>query len=228
MTAASRWDSAYRGEPPPWDIDRPQPAVERIAADGGFRGDVLDAGCGTGENALFLAARGLDVTGVDWSGLAIERARAKAAGRGLDMRFEQADALSLGTLEATFDSVLDCGLFHTFEDPDRARYVGSLASVVHPGGLLHLLCFSDREPWGGGPRRVTEGEIRDAFADGWRVAAIEPEVFATRIHDDGALAWHATIARVGIVDARPMGLKPGLDLDDIEGLLDRVEGSVRR
>jgi SAM-dependent methyltransferase len=195
LTAASRWDSAYRGEPPPWDIGRPQPAVERIAAGGGFQADVLDAGCGTGENAMFLAARGLDVTGVDWSALAIERARAKATDRGLNIRFEQADALSLGAIEATFGSVLDCGLFHTFEDPERARYVGSLASVVRPGGSLHVLCFSDREPWGGGPRRVTQGEIRDAFGDGWTVVSIEPERFATLIHDDGALAWHATIAR---------------------------------
>ncbi|HET7027381.1 MAG TPA: class I SAM-dependent methyltransferase [Candidatus Limnocylindrales bacterium] len=228
MTAASRWDAAYRGEPPPWEIDRPQPVVERIAAADGFRGDVLDAGCGTGENALFLAARGLAVTGIDWSALATERARAKATDRGLDVRFEQADALSLDALGASFDSVLDCGLFHTFEDPERARYVVSLASVVRRRGVLHVLCFSDREPWSGGPRRVTQAEIRASFADGWTVRAIEPEIFATRIHDGGALAWHATIERVGIVNARPMGLKPGLDLDDIEGLLDRVEGPVRR
>ncbi|HEU4572008.1 MAG TPA: class I SAM-dependent methyltransferase [Candidatus Limnocylindrales bacterium] len=194
---ASHWDSAYRGAPPPWEIGHPQPIVERLAATGGFDGRVLDAGCGTGENALFLAARGLEVTGADWSALAIERARAKAGERGLAVRFEVADALDLAAagLGPGFDSVLDCGLFHTFDDPERARYVASLASVVRVGGLLQLLCFSDREPWGGGPRRVTEAEIRDAFADGWRIRAIEPARFATRLHDDGAHAWHATIER---------------------------------
>jgi SAM-dependent methyltransferase len=195
MSEASRWDSAYRGEPPPWDIGRPQPAVERIAAGGGFRGEVLDAGCGTGENALFLAARGLDVLGVDWSRLAIERARMKAAERGVRATFEVADALDLGALHRTFESVLDCGLFHTFEDGDRATYVSSLASVVRPGGVLQLLCFSDREPWTGGPRLVSQAEIRAAFADGWRVVSIEAEQFAMTINDRGALAWHATVER---------------------------------
>lgn len=195
MIPSSPWDSAYRGAPPPWDIGRPQPIVEEIADDGGFRGEVLDAGCGTGENALFLASRGLDVLGVDWSALAIARARAKAAERGLRATFEVADALDLAALGRTFESVLDCGLFHTFEDAERAAYVAGLAAVVRRTGLVHLLCFSDREPWGGGPRRVTQAEIRQAFADGWNVIAIEQARFATRLHDDGALAWHATIER---------------------------------
>lgn len=195
MSAAAQWDASYRDGRPPWDIGRPQPVVERIAATGAFRGEVLDAGCGTGENALHLAARGLDVLGVDWSTLAIANARAKAAERGTRARFEVVDALDLASLGLTFDSVLDCGLFHCFDDPDRTRYVASLAAVTRPGGVVHLLCFSDREPWGGGPRRVSEAEIRDAFAEGWRVAAIEPERFVTRIHDGGALAWHAAIVR---------------------------------
>jgi SAM-dependent methyltransferase len=192
---ASGWDSAYRGAPPPWDIGRAQPVVVEIADAGGFRGDVLDAGCGTGENALFLASRGLVVTGVDWSPLAIERARAKAAERRLSARFDVADALDLASLDRSFDGVLDCGLFHTFDDHDRARYVASLAAVVRPGGVLHLLCFSDREPWGGGPRRVGEAEIHAAFADGWTVRSVEAARFAMRLHDVGAQAWHATIER---------------------------------
>ena len=195
MSRAGPWDSAYRGAPPPWDIGRPQPIVEAIAVGGGFRGEVLDAGCGTGENALLLASLGLDVRGVDWSPLAIERARAKATERGLGATFEVADALDLAALGRAFDSVLDCGLFHTFEDAERASYVAGLAAIVRAGGVVHLLCFSDREPWGGGPRRVTQAEIRAAFAGGWTVEAIEPARFATRLHDDGALAWHATIGR---------------------------------
>jgi SAM-dependent methyltransferase len=195
VTTAGRWDGAYRGEPPPWDIGRPQPIVERIAAAGGFGGEVLDAGCGTGENSLHLASLGLEVLGVDWSALAIERALAKALERSSEARFEVADALDLAALGRAFDSVLDCGLFHTFDDPERAAYVSSLASVVRSGGVLHVLCFSDREPWGGGPRRVTRAELSAAFADGWDVRAIDEARFATRFHDGGALAWHATIER---------------------------------
>ena len=189
------WDGAYRGPEPPWDIGRPQPIVVEIADGGGFRSPVLDAGCGTGENALFLVARGLEVVGLDAAPTAIERARAKATEREVSATFVAGDALELSRLGRTFASVLDCGLFHTFGDPDRKLYVASLASVVEPAGVVHLLCFSDREPWGGGPRRVTQDEIRESFARGWSVEAIEEARFATRVHDDGALAWHAAITR---------------------------------
>jgi SAM-dependent methyltransferase len=198
MTSRFReWDGAYRVPEPPWDIGRPQPIVVEIADAGAFRSPVLDAGCGTGENALFLAARGLEVVGVDAAPTAIERARAKAVERDLPARFEVGDALELSTLGRAFAAVLDCGLFHTFGDADRRHYVSSLSSVVEPAGIVHVLCFSDREPWGGGPRRITKAEIRQAFADGWSVESIEPARFATRLHDDGALAWHATIVRDG-------------------------------
>ncbi len=195
MNDARAWDSGYRGAPPPWDIGAPQPPVLRIAERGGFRGDVIDAGCGTGENTLALAARGLSVLGVDWAPLAIDRARDKAAERGVAAEFVVGDALALEALGRSFDSALDCGLFHTFDDVGRGRYVESLARVVRPAGVLHILCFSDREPWDGGPRRVTQDELREAFAEGWRVLAIEADRFATLRHAEGAHAWHATIER---------------------------------
>jgi len=190
------WESTYRGDPPPWDIGRPQPAVVRIADTGGFRSSVLDAGCGTGENALFLAGRGLDVIGLDGATLAIDLAAEKARARGVTADFVTGDALSLASLGRSFASVLDCGLFHTFDDADRHTYVAALGSAVDPGGLVHILCFSDQEPWEGGPRRVTQAELRSSFADGWLVVEIEPIRFATRFHDDGARAWHATIERM--------------------------------
>jgi SAM-dependent methyltransferase len=200
---ARSWDSAYAGAPPPWDIGRPQPIVERIAQAGGFTGRVLDVGCGTGENALFLASSGLQVTGVDWSALAIQLAQGKAAERGLAARFAVADALDLEAIGGPFDSALDSGLFHTFDDDDRARYVESLAGAVRAGALLHLLCFSEFEPGTWGPRRITQDGIRAAFVAGWTVRSIESFRFATRLTDEGARAWHATIERLA-----PAGPKP--------------------
>ncbi len=197
-TPAAGWDSAYEaGSRPPWDIGRPQPAFVRLADGGLLRGRVLDAGCGSGEHALLAAARGADVVGVDVSPRAIERARHKAGERGIAVRFEVADALRLGELGLTFDTVIDSGLFHVFDDADRARYVTSLASVLEPGGTCYLMCFSDRQPGTMGPRRVSQEELRAAFSDGWAVTAIVAEAFEVNpgLGTPTAQAWLATIRR---------------------------------
>src|SRR3981081_2582617 len=135
-------------------------------------GPVLDAGCGTGEHALFFAARGHRVTGLDFAEEPIRRARAKAAERGLEVEFLVKDARALGDRGERFASVIDCGLFHCFSDDDRRRYVRGLAQVVEPGGRLFLMCFSDEEPGAEGPRRVSLQELHDAFTDGWEVESV--------------------------------------------------------
>jgi SAM-dependent methyltransferase len=193
--AARSWDAWYRTERPPWEIDRPQPAVRRLLDADSIHGAVLDVGCGTGENTLLLASRGLPVLGVDWAAAAVEMARAKAAGRSVEVAFEVADALRLDRLGRSFDTILDSALFHTFSDEARTEYVPSLRAVTRPGSMLFLLCFSELEPWGGGPRRVTQAEIQDAFADGWDVRSIVPERYEIRFEPGHALAWLATIER---------------------------------
>jgi SAM-dependent methyltransferase len=189
------FDAIYAGGTPAWDIGRPQPAFDRLAAAGGLVGRVLDAGCGTGEHALLAASLGHDAVGVDLSARAIERADAKAAERGLAARFVVADALRLADVGARFETVLDCGLFHVLDDDERTRYVGSLADVVPPGGRCHLLCFSERQPGDWGPRRVTQDEIRLAFATGWEMESIEPAVIDLTWDPAGAQAWLVRVAR---------------------------------
>jgi ubiquinone/menaquinone biosynthesis C-methylase UbiE len=187
------FDEMYAGVPP-WDIGRAQPEVVRIIEAGGFSGTVIDIGCGTGENALELSSRGFDVLGVDASPRAIEMAKTKASERGLSAKFLVADALSLEALDRRFRTALDCGLFHVFEDLERPSYVASLASVLKPGGVLHLLCFSDRQPGSFGPRRVSQQELVDAFADGWHIVEIVATTFVTNLPELQAKAWRATIA----------------------------------
>jgi SAM-dependent methyltransferase len=173
----------------PWDVGHPQPAIRARA--GEFTGRVLDVGCGTGEHALLAASLGLSATGIDTSPVAVERARAKAAERGLEVRFEVGNALEL---TGEFETIVDSALFHVFEDDDRIRYVATLAAVTRPGARLHLLCFSDRQEGDWGPRRISEAEIRAAFADGWHVDSIEP---STMDLAGGAVeAWLASISRV--------------------------------
>jgi SAM-dependent methyltransferase len=191
------WDASYhRDEPAPWDIGRPQPAIVRLASRGGFAGAVLDAGCGTGENTLHVATLGLPVLGVDVAETALAMALEKARERGIKAEFAMADALHLERLGRRFDTVLDCGLFHSFEDEVPA-YVASLASVTEYGGTVYVLCFSDAVP-DAVPHPVSQDALRAAFnaSDGWNVVAIEPEQLETRFHEYGAPAWLATIKRI--------------------------------
>jgi len=198
MSTPSGWDESYTGSTPaPWDIGRPQPAFVRLAEEGLLRGRLLDSGCGTGENTLMAAARGAEAMGVDAAATAIERARAKAAERGVAARFEVADVLDLGRIGLTFDTIIDSGVFHVFNDDDRVRYVASLASAAEPGGTCYLMCFSDRQPGDWGPRRVRRDELIDAFSDGWTIDSITAGTFDVNpIMDiDTVQAWLAVIRR---------------------------------
>jgi cyclopropane fatty-acyl-phospholipid synthase-like methyltransferase len=188
--------------PAPWDIGRPQwrfvAIAERVTS------PVLDAGCGTGEHALFFASLGHRVTGIDFVEEAIRRARAKAAERDLSVEFLVKDATTLADWAKRFASVIDCGLFHVFSDDDRRRYVGGLARVVEPGGLLFLMCFSDEEPGNAGPRRVSRQELYDSFADGWEIESVEPMQIEVNpaftevsFSEGGPKAWFAIIRRKG-------------------------------
>jgi len=190
----------YAGKAP-WDIGKPQGPFIAVADQ--VESPVLDAGCGTGENALFFAARGHRVTGIDFLKEPIRRARVKAAERGLSADFIVKDAMTLRDWGERFASVIDCGLFHVFSDDDWRRYVEGLSAVLAPGGRLFLMCFSDEEPVGEGPRRVSRQELHDAFADGWEVESVEPsrfdvnEEFMDRFSEGGPKAWFAVIRRKG-------------------------------
>jgi cyclopropane fatty-acyl-phospholipid synthase-like methyltransferase len=189
-------------EQAPWDIPGPQPEIVRLEEAGAIKGSVLDVGCGTGEHALYLSARGHEVWGIDFVPMAIERAQEKAKSRGLKPHFEVRSVLELDKLGRTFDTVIDSGLLHTLSDEDRALFIKGLANVLRPGGVYHMLCFSDREPGTEGPRRLSQQEIRDAFRDGWEVRELRelqfqvvPTPDTARFSPGGPWGWRATIVR---------------------------------
>ncbi|MFB3739514.1 MAG: class I SAM-dependent methyltransferase [Candidatus Velamenicoccus archaeovorus] len=199
---ADFFETAYEGTPA-WDIGRSQPAVLRLAEAGLIVGSVLDVGCGTGENALELARRGHDVLGVDRVERAIAKARAKARERRLDAAFLVWDALRLDELGRTFDTAIDVGLFHTLQDEERPVYAASLRAALRPGGRAFLLCWSDRNPWGYGPRRVTRREIRRTFSGpAWRVDGIDPETLDSHLEPGRVHAW---LARLEAAPRSPTG-----------------------
>jgi cyclopropane fatty-acyl-phospholipid synthase-like methyltransferase len=170
----------------------------QLAETNQITGSVLDVGCGTGENVLYLAGKGFAAAGVDGAPTAIRKARAKAKRRGLTAQFEVADALNLSVPKQPFDTVIDSGLFHVFSDEERDRFRESLGRVLRAGGVYFMMCFSDQEPGDWGPRRVTQAEIRSVFGDRWRVNDIEPSAFETNVGH--AHAWLASISRLASVD----------------------------
>lgn len=191
------FDQAYEGTPP-WEIGRPQAALLELLESGQVSGEVLDVGCGTGELAMAVAARGLGSTGIDSSAAAIAIARQRAAERRLTgIRFEVADAKHLSLLGSEFHTVMDSGVFHLFDDGDRARYVESIRQALLVGGRYHLLVFSDAAPGHWGPRRIRRDEIEAAFGAGWNLVSVEPSTFEVTVVDGMVKAWRATAVRTG-------------------------------
>ena len=185
----------------PWDIGRPQDAF--LAAAPRITGRVLDAGCGTGDLALWLASRGHAVTGIDFLEAPLVAARRKGAELGLAVNFLQMDALSIGAIPERFDAVTDCGMFHSFDDERRTAYVEALGQLLEPGARVFILCMSTDEPGTQGPRRVADEELRATFSDGWEIESIEPARFevvpgipGAEFGPGGAKARFVTIRRL--------------------------------
>lgn len=170
----SRFDEAYKSGTPPWVIGEPQPAIVELEQAGWIRSKVLDVGCGTGEHTILLTRLGYDVLGIDFSPRAIEQARANAAAKGVDARFEVADVMQLGD-EPGYTTIVDSALFHIFDDADRVRYVSSLHAATRPGAVVHVLALSDAGR-GFGPQ-VSESDIRGAFGTGWDLEALETTTY---------------------------------------------------
>lgn len=159
---------------PPWDIGRPQTPFLTVSDQ--IESPVLDVGCGTGSTSIFFAAKGHDVTGIDFVEKAIQLAQAKAAGKDLSVRFLVKDAMTLVNWDERFSSVIDSGLFHVYTGAEQKQeqklYVQGLAHVLKPGGRLFLLSFTEEAPEGG----ISRQELSDVFADGWEVESIRQVV----------------------------------------------------
>ncbi len=186
-----RFEDLYQGESAlggflldmvPWDIGEPQPVVVALEDAGLIAGAVLDAGCGPGDNALFLAGRGHRVTGFDAAPSAVQQASERASERGLDVEFAVADATSLQGWGQRFTTVIDSGLYHCLSGHEREEYVATLHRVCRTGARLHLLCVSDAAPTGiPVPYRISQGNLRRTLAGWWKIVGLRSATFATAL-----------------------------------------------
>lgn len=196
--AKIRFESIYERRAP-WDIPYPQPSIVDVAKEGWVHGRVLDVGCGTGENALYLASLGFEVYGIDISPSAIGMAKEKARKRGyVASRFIVADALSLQSLGITFHTIIDCGFFHSLSDQERPLYVNGLLEVVCIGGVIIILCFSDKffdENRNWGPRHISKSDIEETFSKGFSLVWIKDAFFHRLGNPDKANAYLALLRK---------------------------------
>jgi SAM-dependent methyltransferase len=199
------------GQRAPWDIGEPQLVFVGLTDSGRIHGRVLDAGCGTGEHALFFAERGHESIGIDRAAGAIRQAREKAGARGLLVSFHVGDCTELDDdFRGNFDTVVDCGLFHSLSDEDRVAYAGALHKATREGATVYILSFSQegrKRAWAGvsGHRlpdavvaqfpAVTDEQLRQAFAAGWETSSIEESSYAVRFPgSDQAVGLPAVLA----------------------------------
>jgi SAM-dependent methyltransferase len=191
MTDSSRidFDALYRGDSPgpglspvanpPWDTRAPKESVVAWQSDGLIRGDVLDIGCGFGDNAVFLAGHGHRVTGVDISPTAVTQARGRAQDAGLAedaVTFEAGDATAMDYV-ATFDTIIDSGMYHCLDEGERTRYAAAAYRAARPGASLLVSCFTEAHSAGPRWRRpgVSEQSLRDTLGGaGWAAIAVQP------------------------------------------------------
>jgi ubiquinone/menaquinone biosynthesis C-methylase UbiE len=171
---------------PPWDVGGPQPAMARLLDDFPPQGPVLDVGCGSGDLALFLARKGLRVTGIDFVPAAIEQARAKAAALPQAVRsveFMLADASRPSLLGRQFNTVVDSGFYHVLTAEQGADYIDDLTRTLVPGGRLYMHEFATEFDLPNTPRPIADAELRARFTEerGWRIRTVRSGEFLSRV-----------------------------------------------
>jgi SAM-dependent methyltransferase len=186
------FDAVYQ-QTPPWDIGGPQPDLEALLDEFPPSGPVLDVGCGSGDQAIALAQRGVEVLGVDIVATAIAQARTKVQALPPEIAerlvFQVADALRPAQLGRQFGAVVDSGFLHLFEQSVADHFAAELAACLRPGGRYYLLAFAVQFDIPNVPQAVTEAELRARFTPerGWRILALREALFQNRVAATPAL-----------------------------------------
>ena len=136
----------------PWNVERPpELLVELVTSRRVLPCPAVDLGCGAGHQAVWLAAQGFDVTGMDISSKALDLARRLAAARGVACRFVAADLLGdLREFESAFDFAYDWEVLHHVFPQDRPRYAANVHRILRPGARYLSVCFNEADPGFGG------------------------------------------------------------------------------
>ena len=192
-----RWDTPYQRERMPgWDTGRVAPELKKLVEkEPAKRGRAVVLGCGTGTNAIHLAGKGFDVTGVDVAPSALIHAEQKAREAGVKVHWVVADVLALPELEPV-DLIFDRGCYHHVRQYNAAGYVQSVRGMSRPGTRLLLLAGSAKEERRSGPPKIKEEEIRGDFSELFTFEWLRDIRFdSVNPNAQGPMAWSVLLRR---------------------------------
>jgi methyl halide transferase len=198
MSDPTRWDERYGQGDTPWETGQPSSELQHVLAEVPLNPcRAVELGCGTGASAVWLAQQGFDVTAVDLSSLAVERARQRAKAAGVRVRFLVADALHPHPdLAGPFDFFFDRGCYHVVRREDVAAYLETLRRLTRPGTLGLVLAGNAREPHEPGPPVVSEDQIREELGPLFDIVRLGEFRF-DQVEADGTsfLGWSCLLRR---------------------------------
>ncbi len=185
MIKNSFYEILYRYFRAPWDIGARE-ELKSLVESGHIKPcRTIDLGCGTGENAIYLAQKGFNVTGVDYAEAAIEQARQRAKDAGMQVNFEVDDLTNLRHVSGTFDFLLDYGVLDDLRLPQRELYLDNILPLTHRSS--HYLLWGFEYPMRGWEKFVPffdvpfyPGEIEERFGPYFEITRIAGEVDYSR------------------------------------------------
>lgn len=190
------WDAMYREGTPPWETGKPSSELIRLVEEGTLKPcTTLELGCGTGANAIYLAKRGFEMTAVDCSPTAIERARTRAERANALLRIVLDDVFEFTKDSAPFDLVYDAGFYHFIRQTNLTKFLDMLWRITRPGSLYFTLAGNAQEPVEGGPPAVSEESIRWELGRLFEIAQLRPFRFESPFREEGYLGWSCLMRR---------------------------------
>lgn len=168
-TTSSDFDRAYRAPVTFWGDIRIPDEVKALGTKGAPNSS-LELGCGVGRFTRYMAQKGLRATGIDFSPVAIEKAKARVAGDAVRPEFLVGDVTHLDALRGPFDVSFDVGCFHCLDLQGQRAYTAELARLLAPGGT-HLIWALDTSPSG---LPLSPSAVEELFASKFELESARP------------------------------------------------------
>jgi SAM-dependent methyltransferase len=195
----------YRDGTPAWDAGVPHAELARVLDEYRLQPEtVLEIGCGSGADAILLARRRFQVTAVDCSAIALERARLRAENHPVPIHFVLADIFEFACSAPQFDLVYDCGVYHCLRQTNLDRYLDVLWRVTRPGSYFFCLAGAPDEATGDaateeGPPQISEDEIHDELGRLFECVHLRPTRIEALNREEGCPAWSCLMRRPVVV-----------------------------